>query len=247
MPFTVGDVARIARVSVRALHHYDAIGLLAPSMRSDAGYRLYGEADLARLQQILVYRALGFGLDDIAAMLRDPKLDRRAALAAQRALLVSQRDRADAMIALVDRTLAALEKGETMAHEEMFEGFDPEAHEAEAEAKWGDTPQLAESKRRTKRYGVEEWAAIKAEAKDIGEAYARAMEAGASPGDPVAMDVAEHARLHIDRWFYPCPKSMHAALGRMYVDDPRFAASYDRIRPGLAELVSAACVANAAR
>src|SRR5438132_1379631 len=199
MPHTVGDVARIARVSVRALHHYDAIGLLVPSTRTDAGYRLYGDADLERLQQILFYRELGFPLEDIAQLLRDPKLDRKQALFVQRALLVEKRDRADAMITLVDRTLEALEKGETMSHEAMFEGFDPEAHEAEAKEKWGDTPQYAESKRRTKRYRAEDWAAIKAEAKEIGEAYGRAMDAGASPRDPIAMDVAERARLHIDR------------------------------------------------
>jgi DNA-binding transcriptional MerR regulator len=247
MPHTVGDVARIARVSVRTLHHYDAIGLLVPSMRSDAGYRLYGEADLERLQQILFYRELGFPLDDVARLLADTKLDRREALLAQRALLLEKRERADAMIRLVDRTLASIEKGAPMSHDQMFEGFDPKDYEDEAKERWGKTPEYAESKRRTSRYGAAEWAALRAEAQEIGEAYARVMDAGGSPRDPAAMDVAERARLHIDRWFYPCPKSMHAALGRMYADDPRFAANYDRIRPGLAQFVSEACIANAAR
>lgn len=68
----VGDVARLARVSVRTLHHYDHVGLLKPSDRSEAGYRLYTDDDLVRLQQILFYKELGFGLDEIATILADP-------------------------------------------------------------------------------------------------------------------------------------------------------------------------------
>jgi DNA-binding transcriptional MerR regulator len=74
---TVGEVARLARVSVRALHHYDEIGLLEPSGRTESGYRLYTDRDLERLQQALFFRELGFALEDVTRILRDPSFDRR--------------------------------------------------------------------------------------------------------------------------------------------------------------------------
>ena len=244
---SIGDVARIAGVSVRTLHHYDAIGLLAPSGRSGAGYRLYTDRDLERLQEILFFRELGFALEDVGTMLRDPKLDRRKALEAQRALLVEKRERLGEVIALVDASLKAIEEGRPMTHDAMFKGFDHRPYEEEAKQRWGHTEQYAVMTERTKSYGEKEWTAIKAEGKAYALAFAAALDAGKSPRDPEVMDIAETARLHIDRWFYPCPKSMHAALGRMYVDDPRFAAKYESVRPGLAQFVAEALAANGER
>ena len=154
------------------------------------------------------------------------------------------------MVALIDKTLVALEKGVTMTHEEMFEvfgNFDPQAHEKEAEEKWGESPAFAESMRRTKSYGKDEWKKMKAEGQAITEAFAKAMTEGVAPTDPRAKDIAERARLHIDRWFYPCSRKTHASLGRMYVDDPRFAANYEKVKEGLAEYVCEAIQANATR
>ena len=105
---TVGEVARLSHVSVRTLHHYDRLGLLVPSRRSEAGYRLYSGQDLARLQQILLYRELGFGLGEIAGLMNGPGYDRIAALERQRELLVARQQHLGAVTALVDATLAAL-------------------------------------------------------------------------------------------------------------------------------------------
>jgi DNA-binding transcriptional MerR regulator len=247
MGYTVGDVAKLARVSVRALHHYDEIGLLKPSGRSKSGYRLYTDSDLAELQQVLVFRELGFTLEDIGRILRDPGFDRREALIAQRALLMEKGARLAAMVSLVDKTLASLEKGKAMKPEELFGDFDPAAHEEETAKRWGDTPHYAESKRRTKTYTKEDWKAIRDEAAQIAEALGEALASGVAPNDDAAIDLAERARLHIDRWFYPCSHAMHVALGQMYVTDPRFTQVYDRIRPGLAEFVCSAIKANAER
>jgi DNA-binding transcriptional MerR regulator len=162
--FTVGEVARLARVSVRALHHYDEIGLLAPSGRTQAGYRLYTDGDIELLQQVLFFRELGFVLDDVARILRDPRFDRRQALLAQRAMLVEKGARLEAMVALVDRTLESLGKGIVMSAEEMFDGdFNPGAYEEEARARWGKTDAYAESKKRTKGYTKEDWQRARAE------------------------------------------------------------------------------------
>jgi DNA-binding transcriptional MerR regulator len=250
MGHTVGELAKIAHVSVRTLHHYDEIGLLTPSGRSDAGYRLYTDSDLERLQEVLFFRELGFALDAIGRILRDPEHDRRKALVAQRALLVETGRRLEAMVALVDRTLDAIAKGTTMTNEEMFEvfgDFNPKDYEEEARQRWGNTDAYAESARRTKGYTKDDWKRMRAEADAIGASLAEALRSGAAPGDPHVLDLVEQARLHIDRWFYPCSRAMHVSLGEMYVSDTRFAANYEKLAPGLAQFVCDAIRANAAR
>ena len=87
MALTVSQVAKLTGVSVRALHHYDEIGLLRPSGRSGAGYRLYSEGDLERLQQVLFFRALELPLEEIHRIMTDPRFDVAAALRMQRQLL----------------------------------------------------------------------------------------------------------------------------------------------------------------
>jgi DNA-binding transcriptional MerR regulator len=233
MAYTVGEVSKLAKVSVRALHHWDEIGLVVPSRRSHKGYRLYTDDDLDRLQQVLFYRELGFRLEDIAATLADPAFDRREALRSHRALLSERVEHARALLDLVDRTLRAM-NGETMSAEAKFEGFDATKFEAEAKERWGATPQYAEAERRKKQYTEADWKRLQSEADAISQALARLMDARVPPTDPRATALAEKHRLHIDRWFYPCSREIHASLGEMYVSDPRFAAHYDRIREGLA-------------
>ncbi len=117
----------------------------------------------------------------------------------------------------------------------------------EAEARWGDTAAYRESARRTSGYGEEEWAALKAEQDAIEAALAEAFRAGEPPEGERAVGLAEEARRHIDRWFYPCPPAMHVALAGMYVADPRFRAHYDDRAEGLADYLAAAVRANAER
>src|SRR5688500_8483895 len=100
--YQVNDVAVAAGVSVRTLHHYDAMGLLVPSARTEAGYRLYTDQDLLRLQQILIGRELGLALEEIRRMLDEPDFDRRRALLRQRAELVGRVERTNKMIRAVD-------------------------------------------------------------------------------------------------------------------------------------------------
>jgi len=242
---TVSEVARLAHVTVRTLHHYDEIGLLVPSDRSRAGYRLYSEADLARLREILLFRELGFGLDAIADLLEQGAAERRAALAGQRERLVAQRRQMDAVIRAVDNALDALDGGKQMTTDKMFEGFEEfEAPYAdEARERWGETDAYKESTRRTKTYGKAEWEAIKAEGGEILAGFAALLAAGRAPDDAEALALAERHRLHIDRWFYPCTPAMHARLAEMYTADPRFEAFYEKIAKGLAAFVSHAIIA----
>ena len=249
-PLRVGDVARLAHVSVRTLHHYDRIGLLQPSRRTAAGYRLYTEADLERLQTVLLYKELGFGLGEIGDLLTEPEFDRREALRAQRAQLARRSDRIDAMLTLIDKTLTAMAEGIPMERGDMFEvfgDFDPAEYEDEAKERWGETEACEESARRARRYTKDDWARFKAESDAVNGALATLMDEGVPPEDPQTMDAAERHRLLIDAWFYPCSHEMHGELGRMYVADARFTATYERIRPGMAEYLRDAITANALR
>lgn len=245
--YTVSRVARIARVTVRTLHHYDEIGLLVPSGRSTAGYRLYSWEDLQRLQQILLFRQLDFSLEAIGRLLDDPAYDRRAALRAQRDLLREKVRRAEAVIRAVDATLEAMEGGTEMDETTMFDGFDEGPYAEEARERWGDTDAYRESMHRARGYTRDDWARIRAEAEEVEAAFAAMLEAGRRPEDPEVADLAERSRLHIDRWFYPCSREFHLNLADMYVSDPRFRRHYDERREGLAEFVAGAIRANAAR
>lgn len=244
--YTVGDVARIAKVTVRTLHHYDEIGLLTPSGRSGAGYRLYTVADIKRLHQVRLYRELGMPLEAIREILDAPGFAATAALHEHRRQLRQRLRDTAALVATIDHMLA--EQGEeAMSSEELFEGFQPEEHRAEAEARWGHTPAWKESRRRTSSYGPQQWQAIKAEADGIVAAFAERSAAGDDPASTAVMAIAEAHREHIDRWFYPCSPAMHVGLAQMYVADERFAAHYDKHGEGLCAYVAAAIKANAAR
>jgi DNA-binding transcriptional MerR regulator len=247
--YQVKDVARIAGVSVRTLHHYDEIKLLVPKTRTRAGYRLYNDDDLIRLQQILIGRQLGMPLEEIRRGLDDPKFDHKKALLKQREQLLKRANATEAMIRAVDAALAAIgnRKGETVNMKEIFDGFDPAQYEEEAKQRWGHTDAYKESAERTKRYTKEDWLKYKAEAGDIYKDAADAMKAGKKASDPEVMDIAERHRLNIDRWFYPCSTMMHRGLASMYESDARFAATIDKAAEGLTPFLVAAIRANADR
>ena len=249
-PYRVKDVSRIAGVSVRTLHHYDEIGLLPPASRSDAGYRLYDDESLLRLQQILIGRTLGLSLQEIGRSLDDPDFDHRAALVKQREALVARARTATEMVRAVDRALAILDedrKDMDMTIEQIFDGFDPKAYEAEAEARWGDTDAYKTATRRTKAYTEDDWKAIKAEQAAIYDAMANAMQQGKQENEDAVMDLAERHRLSIDRWFYPCSHEAHCGLADLYEADSRFAETIDKHRGGLTPFLVAAIRANASR
>lgn len=265
---TVGEVAALTGVTVRTLHHYDAVGLVSPAARSAAGYRLYTPDDVARLQEVVAYRRLGFGLEDIPA----PSGDRRGALIRQRELVTARIAELTRLGRALDAALAdhtkdredTMEDDETARRpgtrpdldltdaelrelfgEEYAEEFDD--HQAEAEQRWGATDAWAESARRTKGYTKADWERIKAGQDEANAAIAAAMRAGEPPSSPAAMDAAEAARAHLGRWFFEASPAMHRDLGDMYVGDPRFAKTYDDVAPGLAAYLRDAIHANADR
>lgn len=236
--FRVGEVARVARVTVRTLHHYDAIGLLRPSCRSDKGYRLYTRPDLLRLHQIRIQQQLGLSLAEIRAVLDDPSFDQRAALLAQRDRVRAELDTTKVMLAGIDAALEAMANPATIDFPTLFDGFDPATHEHEAHKRWGDTDAYRESARRTAAYGEDEWEQMRDEQAQLLEALAGAMRSGIPPS--MAKLLADEHRQHIDRWFYPCNPEMHRNLSRLYTQDERFQLTFDEVAPGLAAYLVAA-------
>ena len=248
--YRVKDVAQLAGVSVRTLHHYDSIGLLVPPTRTAAGYRLYTDSELLRLQQILIGRELGLSLEELRRWLNDPRFDRKAALVDQRQRLRDRAQQAEAMIRAIDVALAALDgrqsKGETKM-EDLFEGFNPSQYDEEVRRQWGRSEAFAESEERTRRYTPDDWKGLKAEQAAIYDAAYSALRAGKTASDAAAMDIAERHRMSIDRWFYPCSHKMHRGLASMYEGDERFRQGIDEHGEGLTAFLAEAIRANAAR
>ena len=243
-------MARIAGVSIRTLHHYDEIKLLVPRTRTQAGYRLYNDDDLLRLQQILIGRELGLSLEDIRRSLDDPRFDPKQSLIAQREQLKKRAHQTEAMIRAVDAAIAVLDgktKGEDMDMKEIFGGFDPSKYEKEARERWGNTEAYRESAKRTRRYTADDWKTIQAEQAAIYKDAFAAMKAGRKPSDVEAMDIAERHRLSIDRWYYPCSTDAHRGLAFLYESDSRFAENIDKHGDGLTPFFVAAIRENAAR
>jgi DNA-binding transcriptional MerR regulator len=248
--FQVKDVARVAGVSVRTLHHYDAIGLLTPRLRTAAGYRVYTDSDLLRLQQILIGRELGLSLEEIRRLLDEPGFDRKAALLDQRERLRERVQQTEAMIRAVDAALAGLggnQKDAEMNIEELFQGFDPSRYADEARRQWGTSDAFVDAEKRTGRYTPADWKALAAEQTAIYDAACAALQAGRTPADEAVMDIAERHRLSIDRWFYRCSHRMHCGLASMYEADDRFRQTIDTHGEGLTKFLAEAIRANAAR
>jgi DNA-binding transcriptional MerR regulator len=245
----VGSVARLAGTTVRTMHHYDRIGLLVPSGRTQSGYRAYSDADLERLQQILFYRELGFSLEAIADVIRSGKSEPLDHLLRQHELLGGQIERLQRMVDAVQKAIEAHQMNIKLTPEErleVFGGFDPAKFEAEAEQRWGKTDSYAQAARRTAEYTKTDWQREQAETAAVTVRFAEALKSGVGPDSPAAMDAAEDHRTQIGHW-YDCSQQMHVALAEMYIADPRFAAYYEKVAPGLARYVHDAIVANAAR
>jgi MerR family transcriptional regulator, thiopeptide resistance regulator len=247
--YAIGEVAQLAGTTVRTLHHYDRIRLLVPSERGENGYRRYLATDLERLQTILFYRELEFGLDEIAALL-DGDGDPLDHLRRQHGLLLERLGRLDRLVRTLERTMEARRSGVNLTPDEMLEvfgGFDPTEHAAEAEERWGDTDAWKQSQARHRSYGKADYERMVAAADDLNARFVAALRASEPADGAVAMDLAEEARQQIVDWHYDLTHAGHRSLATMYLADPRFTATYERLAEGLAVFVHDAIVANAAR
>jgi DNA-binding transcriptional MerR regulator len=246
---TISQVARMAGISVRALHHYDAIGLLRPLSRTPAGYRLYTQADLLRLQQILFYRELDMPLAEIAQVLDDPAFDPLRALAEHRRQLQARAARIERLLGTIERTMSKLTENDMdddkVTDAELYAGFTAEQRaqiEEEVQQRW-DPAIVAESNRRARAMSKSQWAALKQEGEDVERGLA-----GLIDRDPANTAVQALIARHFAMMnqFYPVTPDMYRGLGAMYVSDDRFRAHYEQIAPGLADFMQAAIEVYAA-
>lgn len=234
--FTVKQLSKLAGVTPRTLHHYDAIGLLKPSRVGENGYRYYGEEALLRLQQILFYREMDIPLDDIKKIMGRREFDVLGALQSHKDALQKQVARLNRLIHTVDHTIDHLKGKNTMSEKAYFEGFSEEEQEKyalEAEQLY-DPETVRESNRKWKAYSTAKKEAILAEGKAIYEDMISAMPKGARSAE--VQSIVERWRRHMDYFWTPKLDQL-LDLANGYNDDPRFKATFDKMHPQLAEFM----------
>lgn len=239
MPYTVQQLATLAGVTPRTLHHYDAIGLLTPARVLKNGYRQYDENQLLILQQILFFRELDFSLEEIARILSSPTFDMQQALADQKNMLELKRKRLGRLIKTIDQTLTNLINKTPMEDTDLYGSFSQEemdAYTEEARKRWGGSNAFAQSQERVKKMGKAGLQKVVRENDLLNQKIAQAMNDNASPK---SSEVQELISRHYEglRSFYEPTLDLYQGLAELYVTDPKFKATYEKVAPGLAQFM----------
>lgn len=242
MEYTVQKLGQLAGVSPRTLRYYDEIGLLPPARVSSSGYRLYGQVEVDRLQQILFYRELGLSLDAIKHFMLAPDFNRTKALQEHREQLIGERDRLNKLITNVEKTIAAGEGRMTMTDEEKFEGFknrmidkNERQYGREIRDRYGKSV-VNQSNAKVQQMTEQDYKAITQLEREMFNALAQAMKEG-DPRSGVAQHAADLHKQWLTYYWSDYSQEAHAHLAQMYVDDDRFSAYYDRHQPGTAKFL----------
>ncbi|HYE11956.1 MAG TPA: MerR family transcriptional regulator [Patescibacteria group bacterium] len=242
MEYTVQKLGSLAGISTRTLRYYDEIGILKPARINSSGYRIYGQKEVDRLQQILFYRELGVSLDSIKDIVTAPSFDGAHALREHREKLLEKREQLDMLIANVDKTIALTEGRIKMSDKEKFEGFkqkmiddNEKKYGEEIREKYGkDTVEKSNAK--VKNMTQEQYDEVTALANQVTETLAQAFTTG-DPAGELAQKAADLHKKWLTYFWDQYSKEAHAGLAQMYVDDPRFTAYYDEKQPGTAEFL----------
>ncbi len=222
-PMSVNEVVKLTGITVRTLHYYDEIGLLKPTTVSEAGYRLYDDTALSRLQNILLFRELQFPLKEIKAILDSPDFDPAEAIARQIELLELQYKRIGELIAF---TREIQQKGVTTMNFDVFDKSEIEKYEAEVKAKWGNTKAYQEYKQKDISLNEDSYR------KSADELMTMFSELGElkhlSPdSDEVQKKISALQKFITDN-YYVCTNEILSDLGEMYVCDERFKNNIDK-------------------
>ena len=237
MEYTINKLAKLAGVSTRTLRWYDECDLLKPHRISSNGYRVYGQAEVDRLQQILFYRELGVELSEIGRILAAKDFDGLAALKSHYAALCAKREQLNSLISNVEKSISAMKGNITMSDNEKFEGFkqklidnNEQQYGDEIRAKYGDIS-INRTNAKVKGMTKEQYA----EAEDLSQQVNEVLKTAFEQGDPNSESAKKAYELH-KKWLCyfwdDYSKEAHVGVAQMYVDDPRFAAYYDKIAPG---------------
>ena len=240
MEYTIKALADLAGVTPRTLRWYHQEGLLKPLRTTEAGYRLYGPEEVDRLQSILFYKELGLELEAVREILDAPGFDRLAALRSHLTALEARRQRLDALILTVEKTIDEAKGGTQMSDREKFEAFKRRAVEANEEQygkeireRYGQEAVEASNARFLSMTEEEHgrWKALEAE---ILSALAAAVRSGENPAGEEGRRIAElHRRWLSHTWAKYTPQA-HRGVAELYTADRRFTACYDREVPGCA-------------
>lgn len=251
--FTVKEVAKLAGVSVRTLHHYHDIGLLTPALIGENRYRYYGEEELLRLQQILFYREFGLPLAQIAELLDQPDFDHVAALEQHRKKLILAAERYRQLITTIDRTIATLKGDRAVKATELYVGFPPERQRAYerwlADHYGGEMAEtVAVSRKRFQAKSEQEKAAAMAELADVEAGLVKRLEHGIAPDSDVLDPLLKrHHDWIAAMWGRPCTPEDYASLAELYQSHPDFTKRYEALAEGFTAYLTTAMKAYAAR
>lgn len=237
----INEVSKLTGVTIRTLHYYDEIGLLAPTKVTEAGYRLYDENALFRLAQIMFFKELDFPLEEIKKIMSRPDFDTQKALLNQKELLIKKRDRLDGLIKLVDKTLKG---GFNMSFNEFNNTEIEKAKEKyakEAKEKYGDTQEYSQFWKKTNKFTKQDWDEVNSKMLIIFRKFADIMDK--SPESAEAQALVKEWQYYISDNFYKCPDEVLQGLGQMYINDERFKENIDKTKSGLAEYISTAIAA----
>jgi DNA-binding transcriptional MerR regulator len=237
MEYTVQKLGHMAGVSTRTLRYYDEIGILKPARINSSGYRIYGQSEVDRLQQILFYRELGVSLDGIKDIVTSPAFDGHHALREHREKLLEKREQLDLLIANVTKTIALTEGRMTMTNKEKFEGFkqtmideNETKYGKEVRAKYGDK-RVDQSNNKIKNMTEAQYAEVEKLSAEVLSVLTKAFATG-DPAGELAQKAADLHRQWLSFYWDSYSKEAHAGVAQMYVDDERFAAYYDEKQPG---------------
>ena len=247
MEYTINQLSKLAGVSARTLRWYETCGLLEPRRISSSGYRIYGQREIDRLQQILFYRELGMPLAEIGRILGAETFDALAALAEHHAALCAKRGQLDLLIANAEKSIQAMKGEISMSDKEKFEGF-KEKHIADNEAQYGTeirskygSEAIDRSSAKFKGMTEAEYAELEALSRELNDTLKLAFEGG-NPASELAQKACELHKRWLCYYWDSYSKEAHLSVAQMYVDDPRFTEYYDKIAPGCAVFLRDALV-----
>ncbi len=242
MEYNTDKLAKLAGISKRTLRYYDSVGLLKPNRNQENGYRVYGQRDVDLLQQILFYRELGVPLDQIGRLIYSGGYDAADALSLHLGALRERREKLDALILSVEKTIAYT-KGEIfMSNEEKFEALkekmiadNEEKYGAEAREKYGDSAMDSGNARIRGRTLIEHENAAR-----LSERLNAKLKEAVLSGDPAGETAQEACALHKEwlmLYWVTYNKEAHLCLAQTYVDDPRFTQYYEAVAPDCARFL----------
>jgi DNA-binding transcriptional MerR regulator len=234
--YSIKEIADLAGVTTRTLRYYDQLEILEPAAIGNNGYRYYDRSNLLRLQQVLFYRELNIPLKDIQHILDRKDFSPLQTLKKHQHALLGQVQRLTRLLTTLDKTINSFEGVKNMTDKELFDGFDEPKYDQEARELWGETSKYKQSQKKWSSYSEYQKEEIKLE----GGRITRRMvteNPDAQPDDPDVQTAVEDYFKFLNKYFYACEVEFLRNLADMWVQDPRFAVNYERIREGGAAFV----------